>query len=536
MQGFPPADETANIARMKNKERGWSWGQGAWCIASALLVFGVMAVAHPVHSDEPEDAAEQREKGDELAASGDLAGARAAYQRALELQPEDRLARNELGTVLFRKGHLDEAIEQFEKAVALDEEYVTAWFNLAFASARAERWETAVLAYRKHIELRPGQPDAWFGLARALDTWGKHAEAAEAYESYAEVESRSQRQDRVRQARARAEELRPESEVEEPEPEVVEAEPEVEEPEPEVAEAEPEVEEPEPEVAEAEPEVEEPEPEVAEAEPEVEEPETELLGDDLELAALVPEVDEMKSVTDMPETEPIEPEKRKVDEPAEDIDAAAALARGDQHLASQDFSEAADAFGRVIAVEPDNVEAAYKRAFSVTSLGRYSEAVAAWERVVEIAPDNEGARRNLDLARERMEEARRKDDSIEQRRQAREVYANGVGLIRDRRYNSAVEVLSKALDKDPTLIQAYIARGSAHMGLRNHDEARDDYLLALDLRADLAAPLFGLAEVYRALGDIEEAREYYLRYVASDARDVNEALQERAKEFVEEAE
>jgi len=76
---------------------------------------------------------------------------------------------------------------------------------------------------------------------------------------------------------------------------------------------------------------------------------------------------------------------------------------------------------------------------------------------------------------------------------------------------------------------AYTARGSANVGLRRFYEAAADYQDALRLDPTRAAPLYGLAEAYRALGRAVDARTYYDKYAASTAVDVQATLQADAR-------
>ena len=103
--------------------------------------------------------------------------------------------------------------------------------------------------------------------------------------------------------------------------------------------------------------------------------------------------------------------------------------------------------------------------------------------------------------------------------------------INARRYDRAVEVLDRAIAADPQLAVAYVAKGSALVGLRRYEEAVRAYEKALLLDRGMASPLFGLGEAYRALGQRRKAAAYYQRYADSRARDADPRLQEEARRW-----
>jgi hypothetical protein len=121
------------------------------------------------------------------------------------------------------------------------------------------------------------------------------------------------------------------------------------------------------------------------------------------------------------------------------------------------------------------------------------------------------------------------------RESAEEHYRAGVGDLEKRDWAKAVSELSDAIAADPRLAVAYAARGSAYFGLGKYAHATEDYLSATLLDANLATPLYGLAECYRATGDARRAVEMYERYADSRASDVRADLRvtaaQRAREL-----
>src|SRR3977135_766479 len=66
---------------------------------------------------------------------GDLAAARAAFEKVVRLGPNAPEGPNSVGWVILKTGNLDEAIAQLEAAVKLKPEFVEAHINLANALA-----------------------------------------------------------------------------------------------------------------------------------------------------------------------------------------------------------------------------------------------------------------------------------------------------------------------------------------------------------------------------------------------------------------
>src|SRR5205085_3074790 len=70
---------------------------------------------------------------------------------------------------------------------------------------------------------------------------------------------------------------------------------------------------------------------------------------------------------------------------------------------------------------------------------------------------------------------------------SRGAYEQGVQRIQARDYAGALQSLTQAIQLEPTLAVAFIARGSAYIGLRRYAEAAVDYEYALRLAPDMAS-------------------------------------------------
>ena len=101
-------------------------------------------------------------------------------------------------------------------------------------------------------------------------------------------------------------------------------------------------------------------------------------------------------------------------------------------------------------------------------------------------------------------------------------------LISQRRYADSITALNAALQLQPSFAVAYVARGSAYVGLGRYQDAVQEYLKGLSLNSNQASPLFGLGEAYRGLGDRARAARYYQECAQSTAPDAG-AVRELAR-------
>ncbi len=128
--------------------------------------------------------------GNVLYGMWDLGGAEAALRRAIELNPNYATAHNRYAQVLVSLRRFDEAIAAMERAQQLDP--LSAMVNTAVGSPYfyAGQYERAVEQYRKVLELEPDFVPALFSLASALSQQGSFAEAIEAARKAAELTKR----------------------------------------------------------------------------------------------------------------------------------------------------------------------------------------------------------------------------------------------------------------------------------------------------------------------------------------------------------
>jgi tetratricopeptide (TPR) repeat protein len=238
------------------------------------------------------------------------------------------------------------------------------------------------------------------------------------------------------------------------------------------------------------------------------------------------------------------PEAPEPQRPPQPVLAATRIRDGDALMRERRYREATFAFLDARHAAPDHVEARFKLGNALAVLGYYARAIDEWEtasRLTQDAAIRQSAQDNITRARAKQAESGASPQAQGQppgsgpvadttRAQARRAYEQGVQHISQRAYPAALQTLTQAIQQEPLLTVAYVARGSANIGLRRYAEAAADYQFALRLEPDTASPLYGLAEAYRALGRNLEARDLYERYARSTATDVRPELQAESRQ------
>ncbi|HEX5106885.1 MAG TPA: tetratricopeptide repeat protein [Vicinamibacterales bacterium] len=106
------------------------------------------------------------ERGQELKAAGDIAGAEAAYLAAVAAAPAWSIPAYNLGLLFKYEGRWQESLEWNQTAAALDPDDQAAWWNLGIAATALGRWADARKAWQRCGIDDPGgddPPDYRFG-------------------------------------------------------------------------------------------------------------------------------------------------------------------------------------------------------------------------------------------------------------------------------------------------------------------------------------------------------------------------------------
>lgn len=441
-----------------------------------LLIAGLMGLplaarAAPV---QPSPAAKTAfERGEKALEAQKFDDAVTAYKQSLEATPGYAPALNGMGSALFKQKKAAEAMAQFKAATEADPSFKLAWFNLGYAARKSQDFATAAAAYEKYTALDPSDSDGFYGLAESYKALSQNDKAISAYENYLKKETRPSEQKWIDKAKE-------------------------------------------------------------------------------SIAALkaTPAPAPAPTPTPAPTTSPTTTATAPATQPAETNALGGAAKKktdeGDKLWADKKYREASFSYQDAVNAEPNNIEALFKLGNAYAVLGYYSQAIERWTRVAELSPDpsvKKSAQDNITRAQQKMAQANNAGSPQEANRppasgpvadstrsQARQYYESGVQLIGQRRYGEALNYLNECLKLEPALTVGYVARGSTLIGLRRFAEAAIDYGYALKLDPGMSSPLYGLAEAYRGMNRVDDARTYYQKYVASQAADVRPDLQGDARQ------
>ncbi|OUL29612.1 hypothetical protein BV372_23005 [Nostoc sp. T09] len=121
-------------------------------------------------------------QGLQQARTGDLLGAIASYDAAIELKPHvDEYWFNRALT-LFHLEHFVEAIASYEKAIEIKPDYYKAWYNRGGILGELGEFSEAVISFERVIAIKPDYPEAWASRGLALMKLGQLLEAIASYD------------------------------------------------------------------------------------------------------------------------------------------------------------------------------------------------------------------------------------------------------------------------------------------------------------------------------------------------------------------
>ncbi|MEH2152014.1 CHAT domain-containing protein [Nostoc sp.] len=126
------------------------------------------------------------------AKTGDLLGALASYDQAIELQPDFSEYWFNRGLTLFHLERFDEAIASYETATELKPDFYKAWYNRGGTLGELGYFEEAIASFDKAIEIKPDYQEAWSSKGLALLKLGWLPEAISSYDQALHLEPEDQ--------------------------------------------------------------------------------------------------------------------------------------------------------------------------------------------------------------------------------------------------------------------------------------------------------------------------------------------------------
>lgn len=114
---------------------------------------------------------------------GDLGKARAAYEKALEIDDRNNMARTNLAQVYYQLGDYKKAEAAFEKVIEQEPEFGLTYYSLALLLAELNRPEDAIAQLLKAQKLMPDNIRVVYNLSLLYDKTNRPKKAAETLES-----------------------------------------------------------------------------------------------------------------------------------------------------------------------------------------------------------------------------------------------------------------------------------------------------------------------------------------------------------------
>lgn len=172
---------------VREGESRWQADSGQYLLALEVKVEdGALSVLErkPPPREQPEDWFGRALKAE----AHDLAAAREAYERALELDPGHAAARANLGRLLHEAGNLAAAERVYRAGLPLAPDDATLRFNLGVLLDDAGRRDEAIAAYEAALRADPRFADCHYNLALLYEAAGNERGAIRHMAEYRRLE------------------------------------------------------------------------------------------------------------------------------------------------------------------------------------------------------------------------------------------------------------------------------------------------------------------------------------------------------------
>jgi tetratricopeptide (TPR) repeat protein len=128
----------------------------------------------------PPKADKELEKGNKALADNKLDVAKKHINKAIEIYPQFDQAYNMLGVVLLKTGDTAGGKKAFEKAIELNDKFARAYVNLAKLSMQDKQFDQAILLINKSLSVEPMNPEAISTVCLASSMSEKYEDVAAA--------------------------------------------------------------------------------------------------------------------------------------------------------------------------------------------------------------------------------------------------------------------------------------------------------------------------------------------------------------------
>ncbi|MEG4456549.1 tetratricopeptide repeat protein [Microcoleus sp. N9_A1] len=183
---YKPTWPSESLGTVINKEAERLFIQGKKCYYAGDLQ-GAIAACEKALEIDPKYVDAWNGLGDTLNDLGRNSDAIAAFETALKIDPRYHYAWNGLGWVLNDLGRNSDAIAAFKKALKIDPKYHYAWNGLGWALNDLGHYSEAIGAYEKALEINPKYVDAWNRLGITLKYWRRYSKAIAAFNQALEI-------------------------------------------------------------------------------------------------------------------------------------------------------------------------------------------------------------------------------------------------------------------------------------------------------------------------------------------------------------
>ena len=186
---------------------------------------------------------------------------------------------------------------------------------------------------------------------------------------------------------------------------------------------------------------------------------------------------------------------------------------------SQDFGRAVPLYDRVLELQPEHVEAYYKRGNALKDLGRLAAALASYDEAIARQPDHGHAWCNRGVVQHRLS---LHEGALESYARAITLdpgdtfaHANRGALLQElARWQDALASYDRALALDPRLFQTWFHRGNVLRELARFTEALASYDEALRLEPNYAEALYNRGVLLERAAQPQAALASYERALA----------------------